>query len=101
MRDPRYTITREWCGYRRPRHVVRFCGDWIAQTEDLEHAEFIASSRDKARMLSSEQCAVLFRSWFNDFLTVTRFAEYYEFTLDDAAKVIEYGRVSHEDGVTL
>lgn len=30
--DPRYTIDREWCGYPQPRYVLRFCGDWIAQS---------------------------------------------------------------------
>jgi hypothetical protein len=29
--DRRYTITLEWCGYERPRWVVRFCGDWCGQ----------------------------------------------------------------------
>ena len=28
--DKRYTITREWCGYETPMHVVRFCGEWVS-----------------------------------------------------------------------
>lgn len=30
-RDRRYTIAREYCGYAQPRHVARFCGDWLGQ----------------------------------------------------------------------
>lgn len=29
-RDRRYTITREFCGFIRAQHVVRFCDTWIA-----------------------------------------------------------------------
>lgn len=28
--DPRYTITREWCGHEKPRFIVRFCGEWVS-----------------------------------------------------------------------
>lgn len=34
VRDRRYTIRREWCGYLQRRYVVRFCGDWVGQRED-------------------------------------------------------------------
>lgn len=27
--DRRYSITREYCGYRKPQWVARFCGDWL------------------------------------------------------------------------
>lgn len=27
--DARYTITREFCGYAKPRYVLRFCGEWV------------------------------------------------------------------------
>lgn len=27
--DARFTLTREWCGYARPRWVLRFCGEWL------------------------------------------------------------------------
>jgi|GWRWMinimDraft_5_1066013.scaffolds.fasta_scaffold29729_1 hypothetical protein len=39
----------------------------------------------------------LFRSWFNDFLTVERFAEYYGLEVIDAKSVISEGRVLHEE----
>lgn len=29
--DSRYTITREFCGYKNARFVARFCGEWIGQ----------------------------------------------------------------------
>lgn len=41
MPDNRYTITLEHCGYPEPRHVVRFCGDWIGQAPTPEEAEDI------------------------------------------------------------
>jgi hypothetical protein len=31
--DKRYTITKEFCGYQDARFVVRFCGDWVAQSQ--------------------------------------------------------------------
>jgi hypothetical protein len=30
--DSRYAITQEYCGYPEPRYVLRFCGEWIAQS---------------------------------------------------------------------
>lgn len=30
--DRRYSIQREFCGYPEKRHVLRFCGDFIAQS---------------------------------------------------------------------
>jgi hypothetical protein len=29
--DKRYTVTREYCGYKEPRWVARFCDEWIGQ----------------------------------------------------------------------
>lgn len=28
-KDRRYTVRLEYCGYVQPRHVARFCGEWI------------------------------------------------------------------------
>lgn len=36
--DPRYTVSREFCGYKTARHVARFCGDWIGQGKDKSDA---------------------------------------------------------------
>lgn len=30
--DKRYTVTKEFCGYPEARFVVRFCGEWVAQS---------------------------------------------------------------------
>lgn len=30
--DDRYTINLEYCGYDTPRHVLRFCGEFIASS---------------------------------------------------------------------
>lgn len=39
LSDGRYTITLEYCGYTNPRHVLRFCGDWVNQSETRQDAE--------------------------------------------------------------
>jgi len=31
--DRRYSVALEYCGRETPRHVARFCGDWISQHE--------------------------------------------------------------------
>jgi hypothetical protein len=31
MMDKRYTISKEFCGYKTKRFVARFCGEWIGQ----------------------------------------------------------------------
>jgi hypothetical protein len=40
-----------------------------------------------------------FLDWFNNFLTVERFAEYYGLTEPVANRVISWGRKLHERGV--
>ncbi len=37
--DKRYTRCREFCGYDTPRHVVRFCGDFIVHYATAYEAE--------------------------------------------------------------
>lgn len=32
IKDTRYTIALEYCGHHTPRHVLRFCGNFIAQS---------------------------------------------------------------------
>lgn len=44
--DERYTITREFCGYRGTRYVVRFCGAWIGARSTFDRA---ARLRDRAK----------------------------------------------------
>lgn len=31
IRDRRYRIAPEFCGYARRRHVARFCDEWLGQ----------------------------------------------------------------------
>ena len=38
----------------------------------------------------------LYLDWFNNFLTIERFAEYYNMTVEQAKKVIEVGRKMFE-----
>lgn len=41
--------------------------------------------------------AALYREWFNDFLTIPRFAEYIGFSEKRAIRIINKGRVLHND----
>lgn len=43
-------------------------------------------------ILTKEQIKTLYRSWFNDFLTVERFAEYYRIEESLANDIINKGR---------
>lgn len=56
----------------------------------MEQAEHIVT-------LANETKADMFLDWFNNFLTIKRFAEYYGMTIDDAKKLIEEGRKLHEE----
>lgn len=44
------------------------------------------------QLLTEEQIKILYRSWFNDFLTVERFAEYYRIEESLAQDIIDKGR---------
>ena len=41
LKDRRYSIAREHCGYAKPRWVARFCGDWVGQGEHQSDAVMI------------------------------------------------------------
>jgi len=41
----------------------------------------------------------IFMDWFNNFLTVERFAEYYNLKIEQAKKVIDTGREIHDKRV--
>lgn len=45
---------------------------------------------------NDERLQLMYLSWVNDFLTVERFASYYNTSLRDANDVIERGRIIHE-----
>lgn len=40
--DARYSVNLEYCGHETPHYVVRFCGDFLGENEDLREAEKIA-----------------------------------------------------------
>lgn len=58
--DPRYTVDLEHCGYETPRHVVRFCGDWVGQMTSRKGAELLAqASHEKRRQAFAAMLADL------------------------------------------
>jgi len=40
---------------------------------------------------------MMFLDWFNNFLTIERFAEYYGYSIQQARRVIAKGRTLHQD----
>ena len=42
--------------------------------------------------------AKLYRDWLNNFLTIERFSEYYNFTIRKSETIINQGRKYHEQG---
>lgn len=51
---------------------------------------------DKAlKATYDEYLDFIFMDWFNNFLTVERFAEYYELEIEQAKKAIDTGREIH------
>ena len=46
-----------------------------------------------------EQLADLYLEWFNNYLTVEKFAEHYQVTEKDAVNLLNYGRRYHEERV--
>ena len=52
-------------------------------------------------MTSREKIEGLYMDWFNNFLTVDRFAEYYGLTVEQASRVINTGRALNHKRPTL
>jgi|TARA_R110001599_G_C11728001_1_gene606373 radical SAM superfamily enzyme len=48
------------------------------------------------RIVNTNSDYVYFLDYVNNFITVKRFAEYYEFTLEQANNVIDNGKRQHE-----
>jgi transposase-like protein len=48
---------------------------------------------------SKEETAELYRDYFNNFLTVKRFAEYYGMREQTARYIITFGRIAHEENI--
>jgi len=36
--DKRYTLAKEFCGYKESRYVLRFCGEWLGQSLHADDA---------------------------------------------------------------
>ena len=49
LKDGRYSIAAEFCGYAYPRYVVRFCGEFINSHIDGIKALNIAVNYNKER----------------------------------------------------
>lgn len=50
-------------------------------------------------LLTNSQAATLYLDYFNNFLTLRKFAEYLNTSEDDAKRIIERGRITHERAV--
>ena len=48
--DERYTIALEYCGYESPHYVVRFCGDYLGNSEIAFEAESLAIQHNRERL---------------------------------------------------
>lgn len=48
-KDARFTLSREYAGYSRPRHVLRFCGDWLGSFASLPAARMARAAAIRAR----------------------------------------------------
>lgn len=47
--DRRYAIAREYCGYKAPQWVARFCGDWLGCAPNRPAAIAAARAHQVAR----------------------------------------------------
>ena len=52
MKDSRYSINLEFCGYSKARYVVRFCGDYIGHAKSKNSAEAIANKHKELRNIA-------------------------------------------------
>ena len=49
--------------------------------------------------MKHQQKAVIYLDWVNNFLSVEKFASYYNITVSEANKLIEEGRTIHEQSL--
>lgn len=47
--DERYSVRLEYCGHEKPHYVVRFCGEWIGQSQFYGSALMLASGHNARR----------------------------------------------------
>jgi hypothetical protein len=58
--DKRYTINKEFCGYSEARYVLRFCDEWIMQSQFYSSALVYAvceSARRQGALIVVEKTA--------------------------------------------
>jgi hypothetical protein len=48
--------------------------------------------------MTRAKAAEIYRDWVNNFLTMERFASYYDLSLPDAQRLVNVGRIAHEKG---
>jgi len=58
---------------------------------------FIKESNNTLVQFNSNQLHTLFLEYFNNFLTIDCFAEYYNFNRYEASKILDIGRMIDED----
>jgi hypothetical protein len=46
--DARYSIDLEWCGFDKPKYVLRFCDEWVDCFQS-KSAAIVRAVGDKAR----------------------------------------------------
>lgn len=49
--------------------------------------------------MKHKQKAVIYLDWVNNFISVERFASYYNITITEANKLIDEGRIIHENSI--
>lgn len=49
LADKRYQVVLEYCGYKEPRFVARFCGIWVGQSIDYDEAMAMLVAAKAAR----------------------------------------------------
>ena len=56
--DGRYTMNLEYCGYTKPKYVVRFLGEWVACFDNKVdgHACINAHAQNRNKILGGELC---------------------------------------------
>ncbi len=103
-KDKRYSINLEFCGYAEKRYVLRFCGDFIAQSKFydtmllraighravLNGAEIITEIKGH-KMDIHDKCAELYLSYLNEFLTLDGFASFYGLPDALAREILKHG----------
>lgn len=47
--DRRYSVSAEYCGHDKPRHVARFCGEWIGSAGSYQAAALLLAGHRSVR----------------------------------------------------